>query len=365
MSDRLLVSTRKGLIVLERTNGAWSIATTAFPGRGGDGCHERCARRHDLCRAQARAFRPEGASLRRRRKEIRRRSARLRSRPMPPARRPCSSTGRWRPAVRSIRSGCGWAAFPRACSAPTIVAGRWQLTSSRCGKCRSATNGSAAATTTPEFIRCRPIRAIPNASSLAISCAGVWETRDDGKSWTLIGDGHGRDLHAAGPAGAALMRRTRIASCAVRARPTTCGCSTTAASTARPTSGVTWTQIRPPGDDFGFAVAVHPSDPDTAWLVPAMKDELRMPRDGAMYVHRTRDGGATWQALRNGLPQRDAFDLVYRHGLDVDERGEQLAMGSTTGALWISDDGGDALATRQCAPAADLCGAVRLALCPE
>jgi len=75
--------------------------------------------------------------------------------------------------------------------------------------------------------------------------------------------------------------------------------------------------------------------------VPAIKDELRMPRDGAMYVHRTRDGGATWQALRSGLPQKDAFDLVYRHGLDVDATGARLAMGSTTGALWVSDDGGD------------------------
>src|SRR5918998_4690285 len=32
MSDRLLVSTRKGLIVLERKNGSWGIAATAFPG---------------------------------------------------------------------------------------------------------------------------------------------------------------------------------------------------------------------------------------------------------------------------------------------------------------------------------------------
>ena len=32
MSDRLLVSTRKGLIVLERKGGAWTISNTAFPG---------------------------------------------------------------------------------------------------------------------------------------------------------------------------------------------------------------------------------------------------------------------------------------------------------------------------------------------
>jgi hypothetical protein len=44
--------------------------------------------------------------------------------------------------------------------------------------------------------------------------------------------------------------------------------------------------------------------------------------------------------MRHGLPQRDAYDLIYRHGLDVDGSGERLAMGSTTGALWNSDDGG-------------------------
>ena len=60
-----------------------------------------------------------------------------------------------------------------------------------------------------------------------------------------------------------------------------------------------------------------------------------MPRDGALAVTRTRDGGKTWETLRDGLPQRDAFDLIYRHGLDVDATGSRLAMGSTTGALWV------------------------------
>jgi hypothetical protein len=86
---------------------------------------------------------------------------------------------------------------------------------------------------------------------------------------------------------------------------------------------------------------VHPQDPKTAWFVPAMKDELRMPRDGALAVTRTRDSGKTWESLRHGLPQKDAFDLIYRHGLDVDETGARLAMGSTTGTLWISENGGE------------------------
>jgi photosystem II stability/assembly factor-like uncharacterized protein len=106
-------------------------------------------------------------------------------------------------------------------------------------------------------------------------------------------------------------------------------------------AGATWSPLKPPWDDFGFAVAAHPKEPGTAWFVPGIKDELRMPRDGALAVTRTRDGGNSWESLRGGLPQRDAFDLIYRHGLDVDATGNQLAMGSTTGALWVSDNGGE------------------------
>ena len=43
----------------------------------------------------------------------------------------------------------------------------------------------------------------------------------------------------------------------------------------------------------------------------------------------------------DGLPDTHAYDLVYRHALDVDASGETLAMGSTTGGLWCSDDAGE------------------------
>jgi hypothetical protein len=99
------------------------------------------------------------------------------------------------------------------------------------------------------------------------------------------------------------------------------------------------TAIRP--SKFGFAVAAHPRDQDTAWFVPAVKDERRIPMDGKVVVARTRDGGNSFEVLRNGLPQRHAYDLVWRHGLAVDASGEWLAFGSTSGGLWISEDGGD------------------------
>jgi hypothetical protein len=72
-----------------------------------------------------------------------------------------------------------------------------------------------------------------------------------------------------------------------------------------------------------------------------VKDEFRYPVDGKVVVARTRDGGESFEALREGLPQENAYDLVYRHGLAVDETGARLAMGSTTGSLWMSENGGD------------------------
>jgi ligand-binding sensor domain-containing protein len=92
---------------------------------------------------------------------------------------------------------------------------------------------------------------------------------------------------------------------------------------------------------FGFGVVVHPRDPDTAWFVPEVKDQTRIPRDGRLVVTRTRDGGRTFTSLTRGLPQSHAYDVVYRHALALDDAGERLAIGSTTGGLWVSDDAGD------------------------
>lgn len=106
--------------------------------------------------------------------------------------------------------------------------------------------------------------------------------------------------------------------------------------------GKLWTELKDVKPSvFGFALAVHPQDPETAWFVPAVKDETRVPVGGGLVVNRTRDGGRRFESLSDGLPQSDCYDLVYRHGLDVDESGQQLAMGSTTGSLWISENAGD------------------------
>ena len=102
------------------------------------------------------------------------------------------------------------------------------------------------------------------------------------------------------------------------------------------------TSVEP--SNFGFAVAAHPLDPETAWFVPAVSDEKRIPVDGNVVVARTTDGGKTFAVLRDGLPQNHALDLTFRHALDVNATGDQLAFGSTTGSVWTSDDRGSSWA---------------------
>ena len=65
-----------------------------------------------------------------------------------------------------------------------------------------------------------------------------------------------------------------------------------------------------------------------------------------------RDDGDRWESVSRGLPEGDSFAVVYRHGLDVHPGAAVLAMATTTGALWISEDLGDSwdLVTAELAP---------------
>jgi photosystem II stability/assembly factor-like uncharacterized protein len=177
--------------------------------------------------------------------------------------------------------------------------------------------------------------------TLAVSTGGVWRTSDGGAGWEQIGRGMFAEYFPPERRGDPGVQDVhRLAAC--RAAPDVMWVqhhngifrSTDGAATFSHVAGV-----KP--SDFGFAVAAHPTDPQTAWFVPAVKDEKRIPVDGRLVVTRTRDGGRTFDALSDGLPTEPSYDLVYRHCLDVDATGSRLAMGSTTGGLWISEDGGD------------------------
>lgn len=179
---------------------------------------------------------------------------------------------------------------------------------------------------------------------VGVSTAGLWASRDAGGSWQIINRGMYNEYMPPEQRETPIAQDIHLlARCA--AHPDIVWCQHHNGVFRSEDAGATWhelTAIRPA--KFGFAVAAHPRDPQTAWFVPAVKDERRIPVDAQLVVARTRDGGASFEVLRRGLPQRHAYDLVWRHGLDVDATGERLAMGSTTGGLWISEDGGDSWA---------------------
>ena len=180
---------------------------------------------------------------------------------------------------------------------------------------------------------------------IGVSVGGVYVTEDGGKSWATKSKGvwaaymppDMKELPAA-------QDPHRIVQC--RDNPSSFWMQHHNGIFHTTNGGAKWKDIKKATPSvFGFAVAVHPHDGKTAWFVPAVKDEMRVPVDGKVVVSRTRDGGKTFKVLKKGLPQKHAYDLVYRHGLDVDETGDSLAFGSTTGSLWTSDDQGDSWAT--------------------
>ena len=179
---------------------------------------------------------------------------------------------------------------------------------------------------------------------VGVSCGGAWASDDDGATWSVPRHRHARRLHAARAAGRPVIQDPhRIVRCP--ARPTCSGRSTTAACSARPTAAGSGRRSTPRGRRASASPwPCIPQRPDTAWFVPAVKDERRVPVDGKLVVSRTTDGGKTFDVLDRGLPA-PSYDLVYRHALDVDATGNVLAMGSTTGGLWISTDGGDSWRT--------------------
>ncbi|MBK8096929.1 MAG: exo-alpha-sialidase [Planctomycetes bacterium] len=179
----------------------------------------------------------------------------------------------------------------------------------------------------------------PQVVTVGISCGGVWRTIDGGERWTQTAHGMRADFmpkeRAADPD---IQDPHRLAHClAAPDRQWTqhhCGIW------RRDQPDEPWQEVRAKAPSrFGFACVAHPQDPDVAWFVPAVKDECRVPVDGRLVVTQTRDGGRSLQVLAQGLPRR-SWDLVWRHGLDVAADGNTLAMGSTSGGLWISEDGG-------------------------
>jgi hypothetical protein len=173
---------------------------------------------------------------------------------------------------------------------------------------------------------------------VAVSSAGVLETRDGGMTWTGRNRGMlndylpkpeaewGHDPHFVTACPAAPDRLWQQNHCGVFTSDD---------------GAQTWRRVSRSdvAVHFGFPIAADERDPLTAWVVPAKADSERMTIAGGIFVARTRDGGSSWETFRKGLPQDHAYDVVYRHALDA--RGDRVCFGSTTGNVYVSEDRGE------------------------
>lgn len=183
---------------------------------------------------------------------------------------------------------------------------------------------------------------------IAVSCAGVFETLDAGRSWQLRNVGLkatylpnpdvevGHDPH--------LLLACKSAP-DVLWQQNHCGIFRTI------NGGKIWQDVSeknkisntqypiPHLAHYGFALAIDNENPLRAWVIPAVSDEVRVPHNLALCVCRTENGGETWQQLLKGLPQKNCFDIVFRHAFDIYKN--TLAFGTTNGNLYISENFGD------------------------
>ena len=107
--------------------------------------------------------------------------------------------------------------------------------------------------------------------------------------------------------------------------------------------GESWTEITPGlPSDFGYALALDAADPDTLFVIPEESSHMRATIGGMLRVYRSRDAGASWTALTNGLPQSHAYVSILREGMDADTLDPcGVYFGTSSGHLFASADAGE------------------------
>lgn len=351
MNDRLLVSTRKGLFVLRRGSSGWRMDSTSFLG---DPVTNALADARDCTLHAALDLGHFGVKYRRSR-DGGAHWHELTPPQYPPKPDDCSDIDPFRrkpvpwSTVLLWELAAGGADEPGVLWAGTIPGGlfrsedggeHWELQRSLWERPeRQQWSGGGF-----DFAGVHSVCVDPRDSqhvTIGVSTGGVWTTRDGGETWQIASHGMRAAYMPPGqehdPVAQDVHRLVQS-----RSRPDVFWAQHHNGIFRSTDGAASWHEIEDVQPSvFGFAVVVHPRDADRAWFVPAKKDECRVATDGRVVVNRTDDGGKSFTTLRNGLPQEHAYDLVFRHALDIDASGERLAFGSTTGSLWISENQGE------------------------
>ncbi|HEY8150200.1 MAG TPA: exo-alpha-sialidase [Vicinamibacteria bacterium] len=175
---------------------------------------------------------------------------------------------------------------------------------------------------------------------VAISSAGAFRSDDGGQSWKPINKG----LHSQyipDPAAEVGHCVHRIA--LHRSRPDVLFMQKHWDVLRSDDAGENWTEVS--GNlptDFGFVIDVHAHEPETVYVVPIKSDSEHYPPDGKLRVYRSRKGGNEWEALTDGLPQKDCYVNVLRDAMSIDSLDScGVYFGTTGGQVYCSPDGGD------------------------
>jgi photosystem II stability/assembly factor-like uncharacterized protein len=178
---------------------------------------------------------------------------------------------------------------------------------------------------------------------VGISSAGVFYTADGGASWETRNRGTRCDFL---PEAQRYPEYGQCVHCVVMApgmpqrlyQQNHCGMYRS------DNGGLSWESIEAGlPSSFGFPAAVHPRDPAALYLLPLNGDIAgRYVPDGKAAAWRTRDAGARWTPLRDGLPQQNAFFGVLRQAMATDALDPAgVYFGTNTGALFASSDEGE------------------------
>ena len=180
----------------------------------------------------------------------------------------------------------------------------------------------------------------PKRLFVAISSAGAFRTDDGGTTWKPINQGL-RSEYIPDP-------NAEIGHCVHRialhpSRPNVLFMQKHWDVLRSDNAGDSWKEVS--GNlpsDFGFVIDVNANDPETIYVVPIKSDSEHFVPDGKLRVYRSRSGGNEWEALTNGLPQKDCYVNVLRDAMAVDSLDKcGVYFGTSGGQVYASADDGD------------------------